>query len=306
VQTQQQQDGVDDDNNNDDEHNCNENTNSQMNAPALNDDEGSHKDNNEQPQLISANNKHTIPSHNNDNNELASMRSKSYVSNQFPNLRQSQMTVKNGQMNNQLAKTNVLTEKRNEYISRFFHFIKDQINNINNNNNNIYNASHYSGNNNSNQAQSEIISSCNSYMSNNFNTNENDILDECITINKVNQMPLFQGLNMLNANVDNPSLIFNSQPNINVSSSHHLNNNNNSSNNLPQINNNNPNNSINNNSNVNLTTITFTKLLCSLQLFLLSSFNSMTLMDESYEWIRNNYLKREFSKIEKTKKDQKK
>ena len=306
VQTQQQQDGVDDDNNNDDEHNCNENTNSQMNVPALNDDEGSHKDNNEQPQLISANNKHTIPSHNNDNNELASMRSKSYVSNQFPNLRQSQMTVKNGQMNNQLAKTNVLTEKRNEYISRFFHFIKDQINNINNNNN-IYNASHYSGNNNSNQAQSEIISSCNSYMSNNFNTNENDILDECITINKVNQMPLFQGLNMLNANVENPSLIFNSQPNINVSSSHHLNNNNNnSSNNLPQINNNNPNNSINNNSNVNLTTITFTKLLCSLQLFLLSSFNSMTLMDESYEWIRNNYLKREFSKIEKAKKDQKK
>lgn len=310
VQTQQQQrDGVDDDDNNDDErnYNCNnENTNSHMNAPVLNDDEGSHKDNNEQPQLISANNKHTIPSYNNDNNELASVRSKSYVSNQFPNLRQSQMTIKNGQMNNPLAKTSVLKEKRNEYISRFFHFIKDQINNINNNNNNnIYNTSHCSGNNNSNQAQSEIISSCNSYMSNNnLNTNENDILDECITINKVNQMPLFQGLNMLNANVDNPSLIFNSQPNINVSSSHHLNNNNNISNNLPQINNNHD--SANNDSNVNLTTITFTKLLCSLQLFLLSSFNSMTLMDESYEWIRNNYLKREFSKIEKAKKDQKK
>ena len=317
VQTQQQHDDHDND-----EHVNNENTNSQMDDTPLN-REGLHKDINE-PQLISANginvnNKRTVTS-NNDNNEIASLHSKSYISNQYPNLRQSQMSFnnnKNAQFNNPLAKTSVLKEKRKEYISKFFNFVKDQINNnnINNNNNsnNIRNTSHCSNNNNNNnQAQSEIISSYNSCYSNNFNTNDNDILDECITINKINQMPLFQGLNMLNANFENPSLILNSQHNINLSTllNNNINNNNNSNNNLAQINNNNNNNdnSVSNNihSNVNLNAITLTKLLCSLKLFLLSSFNSMTLMDESYEWIRNNYLKREFSKIEKAKKDQKK
>ena len=124
-------------NNNDEynEHVDHENTHYQMNVSPSN-DEGSHM---EEPQLISPN--VNINTSNNNEDEIESMHSKSYTNNQNPNLRQSQTPLKNSQMNRTIAKTSALKEIRKECISRFFNFVKDQINN-----NNVHNTSHCSSN----------------------------------------------------------------------------------------------------------------------------------------------------------------